>query len=213
MANAVQVKICGIKTKEALEAAVQNGASYVGFNFYRSSPRYVFPDQAAQLAKLVPGKVKIVAVMVDPEDQLLDDIFERFTPDLIQLHGKETPQRVAEIKSRYRVEVIKALPISEAKDFDRVKDYEAVADRLLFDGKPPTNSALPGGNALTFDWKLMQGQKIAKPWFLAGGLTPKNVKEAVELSGASAVDMASGVETAPGEKSPALIKEVLGLFS
>jgi phosphoribosylanthranilate isomerase len=207
------VKICGIKTRDALEAAVNNGASYIGLNFYRPSPRYAHPDLAAQLAKMVPGKVKIVALMVEPEDRVLDDIFERFTPDFLQLHGKETPQRVAEIKAARGVPVIKALPISEAADFEVAKTYEAVADYLMFDGKAPEGAMLPGGNAISFDWKLLGGRKFARPWFLAGGINARNIKEAIDLSGAKYVDIASGVETAPGEKDPAKIKELLNLFA
>jgi phosphoribosylanthranilate isomerase len=205
----IQIKICGIKTKDAMEAAINYGAAFVGLNFFAPSPRSTTPDNAAQLAALVPPRIKTAAVTVDPDDALLNAILARFKPDFIQLHGKETPKRVAEIKERFGTGIIKALPISEGADFGAMKEYEPLVDRFLFDGKTPPNATLPGGNALAFDWKLMHGQNIAKPWFLAGGLNVTNAKAAVELSGAKALDVSSGVETAPGVKDPALIKALL----
>lgn len=209
----IQVKICGVKTKEALEAAAKGGVAFVGFNFYRASPRYVFPDQAAQLAKIAPASLKIVAVTADAEDRIFEDIFERFTPDALQFHGKEKPERVAELKAKWRVPVYRAFNITTAADFEAVKAYGGIADRYLFEGVVPKGSALPGGNASSFDWKLLQGRTFNKPWFLAGGLNAKNIREAIELSGATAVDVSSGVESAPGEKSPEMIGGLLRLLS
>ena len=209
----VSVKICGIKTKDALEAAISGGAAFAGFNFFRPSPRFIDFDQAAALARLVPRHIKTAAVTVDPDDALLDAILKSFRPDFIQLHGKETPKRVAEIKNRTGISIIKTLPISSADDFKAMEDFEPMANRFLFDSKTPDGAKLPGGNALAFDWRLMRGQSINKPWFLADGLNSKNVKEALELSGAAAVDVSSGVETALGEKSPALIRELLRAVS
>ncbi|HVY12524.1 MAG TPA: phosphoribosylanthranilate isomerase, partial [Alphaproteobacteria bacterium] len=156
----LQVKICGVKTKEAVDAAVRGGAAYIGLNFYPPSPRYVSPEAAAQLALLLPARVKAVAVLVDPTDELLEQIFSRFRPALLQLHGHEPPARVAELKARYNVPVIKALPISTEVDFDAVNDYAPVADYFLFEGRPPKGATLPGGNASSFDWKLMNTRAI-----------------------------------------------------
>jgi phosphoribosylanthranilate isomerase len=208
----VSVKICGIRTKDALEAAVNNGAAFVGLNFFASSPPSTTPENAVQLAAVVPQRVKTTVVTVDPDDALLESIFARFRPDFIQLHGKETPRRAAEIKERFSTPIIKALPISEAADFAAMKDYEPIVERFLFDSKAPEGAKLPGGNATAFDWKLIRSQTILRPWFLAGGLNAKNVKEAVEASGASAVDIASGVETAPGVKSPEMIAALLRIL-
>ncbi|MBI3419700.1 MAG: phosphoribosylanthranilate isomerase [Proteobacteria bacterium] len=205
----VKVKICGVRTKEAIEAAAQGGASYIGFNFYRLSPRYIFPDQAAQMSKIVPSSLKIVVVTADADDRIFDDVFERFTPDMLQFHGKETPRRVADLKTRFRMPVVKAIPITVPHDFEAAKPFEDVVDWLLFEGTPPTNAMLPGGNAAPFDWKLMEGKTFKRPWFLAGGLNAKNIAEALQVSGAQAVDVSSGVEKTLGEKDPRMIGEFL----
>jgi phosphoribosylanthranilate isomerase len=208
----LQVKICGVKTKEAVEAAVKGGASFVGFNFFKPSPRYVTPEAASQLAQLVPThRTQKVAVLVDPTDDDLKTIFTQFRPDLIQLHGQETPARVSEIKANYHQPIIKAFPITADKDFNAVYPYSALAHYFLFEGKPPAGSKLPGGNASPFDWKLLQGKRFSRPWFLAGGLNPKNIAEAAKISGAEYADVSSGVEKAPGEKDPALIKDILSI--
>ncbi len=204
----VKIKICGIKTKEGLAAAAK-GAAFIGFNFYRASPRYVYPEQAEQLSHLVPPSTKIVAVLVDADDASIETIFERFTPDYLQLHGKETPERAAGLKERFRCPIIRAFSIGEARDFDAAAPFEGIASHFLFDARPPPGALLPGGNAVNFDWKLLQGRSFARPWFLAGGLNARNLKEAVELSGAQLVDISSGVERAPGEKNPKMIEEVL----
>lgn len=205
----IEVKICGVKTKEALDAAAKGGAAYVGFNFYRPSPRYVPPAQAAALSKLVPSGMKSVAVTADADDALFEEIFRNFTPDLVQLHGEETAQRAVDLKARWKTPIIRAIPIKAATDFDAVKAHEGIADYFLFDAAPPKGAILPGGNAASFDWTLLQGRSFAKPWFLSGGLNARNLREAVALSGASLVDLSSGAESAPGEKDPAMIEELL----
>ena len=205
----IEAKICGVKTKEALEAAAKGGAAYVGFNFYRPSPRYVPPEQAAALSELVPPGMKSAVVTVDADDALFEEIFRHLTPDLIQLHGKEPPQRAADLRTRWKTPIIRTIPIETAADFDAVKAHEGAADYFLFDATPPKGAVLPGGNAVSFDWKLMQGQSFAKPWFLSGGLNAKNLREAVTLSGAVRVDFSSGVERAPGEKDPTMIEDLL----
>jgi len=205
----IEAKICGVKTKEALEAAAKGGAAYVGFNFYRPSPRYVPPEQAAALSKLVPPGMKSTAVTADAGDALFEEIFRHFTPDLIQLHGREPPQRAADLKARWKTPIIRAIPIGTSADFGAVKAHEGAADYFLFDAAPPKGAVLPGGNAASFDWKLLQGQSFAKLWFLSGGLSAKNLREAVALSGAMRVDFSSGVERTPGEKDPTMIEELL----
>ncbi len=205
----VEVKICGVKTTEALEAAARGGAAYVGFNVYRPSPRYVSPKQAAALSQGVPLGMKSAVVTVDADDALFEEIFRLFVPDLIQLHGKEPPRRAADLKARWKTPIIRAVPIATAADFDAVRAHDGVADYFLFDAAPPKGAALPGGNAATFDWTLLQGQSIGTPWFLAGGLNATNVRQAVTLSGAVRVDLSSAVERAPGEKDPAMIEDLL----
>jgi phosphoribosylanthranilate isomerase len=207
----IEVKICGVKTQEALVAAAEGGAAYVGFNFYPPSPRYVAPVQAAELSRRVPPGMKSVAVTVDADDALVDEIFRHFTPDFIQLHGKEPPRRAADLKARWETPIIRALPIATAESFDAMKVHEDVADYYLFDAAPPPGAVLPGGNAASFDWNLLRGQSFAKPWFLSGGLNARNLREAIARSGATRVDLSSGVERAPGEKDPAMIEDMLRL--
>jgi phosphoribosylanthranilate isomerase len=208
---AVDVKICGINSVTALEAAVEGGARYVGFIFFPPSPRFVFAEAAADLAKHVPSSsgVTRVGVFVDPSIEELDNTLLHVPLDMIQLHGHESPEEVEAIRYTFRLPVMKAIGISIAKDFDQVGDYASVADRLLFDAKPPKGAPLPGGNALAFDWTLMKGRISPLPWTLSGGLDAGNLAEAVRASGASAVDVSSGVESSPGRKDPALIKAFL----
>ncbi len=198
------VKICGINSPAAARAAAR--ADFAGFNFYPRSPRHVTPSRAARLAKHLSRRVKRVAVLVDPDDAQLRDVIDTLQPHFLQLHGKETPARVAAIRRAYKVKVIKALGISTKADFKRIEPYLAVADALLFDAKPPKRKgALPGGNATSFDWKLLAGKKWKRPWLLSGGLSPKNVAEALRISGAKIVDVSSGVEDRVGHKTPARI--------
>ena len=195
------IKICGLKTPETLDAAVAGGASHVGFIFFAKSPRNVAPEQAGGVRLGARGKAQAVAVTVDADDAFLDAIVQAMAPDMLQLHGKESPERVAEVKARYGLPVMKAIGVAEAADLDAIDAYAPVADQLLIDAKPPKGADLPGGNGLAFDWRLLAGRKYwTRPWMLAGGLTPENVAEAVRLTGARQVDVSSGVESAPGVK-------------
>jgi len=207
----VQVKICGISTPEAMTAAVEGGAAFVGLVFYPPSPRAVTPVQAAALAALVPEGVTKTGLLVDADDATIEAILKAVPLDLLQLHGAETPERVAAVKARFGLPVMKVVKLRQAGDLEAVAPFLAVADRLLFDAKPPTAmaDALPGGNAVAFDWTILAGTTWPLPWMLAGGLTPANVAEAVAVSGAPAVDVSSGVEDAPGRKSVAKIKAFL----
>ena len=205
----VEVKICGLSTPAAISAAVFGGARYVGFIFYPRSPRYVDLDRAAALAAMVPSSVRRVGVVVDIPDADLAALLQQVRLDILQLHGKETPERVAEIRKRFGLPVIKAAPIYTADDLRRARRYEAVADRLLFDAKAPAGASRPGGNATSFDWSLLRDFASPRPWFLAGGVTAANVAAAVRESGAAALDISSGVETAPGVKSAERIRQFL----
>jgi phosphoribosylanthranilate isomerase len=207
----VLAKICGLKTPETVAAAVAGGAALIGFNFYAMSPRSVGPATAKRLAADVPSTVRKVGLLVDDNDARIAEILAGCDLDLLQLHGHETPERVAEIRARFGKPVIKVIPVSEAADLDRAAAYEDVADYLMFDAKPPKSmaNALPGGNALSFDWSLLGNRRFKLPWLLAGGLTPDNVAEAVHISGAPMVDVSSGVEDRPGEKNVSKIKAFL----
>ena len=207
----ISAKICGLKTPEAIAAAVDGGASLVGFMFYGRSPRCVDPATVRQLAAGVPSSVRKVGVIVDETDARIAEILGTCDLDLLQLHGHETPERVAEIRARFGKPVIKVIAVSEGADLDRAAAYATVADYLMFDAKPPKamTNALPGGNALSFDWRLLAGRRFQRPWLLAGGLTPDNLIEAVRISGAPMVDVSSGVEDRPGEKNVSKIKAFL----
>lgn len=205
----VRVKICGLSTPETVAAAVEAGADYLGFNFYPRSPRYVTPEEAAALAERVPPSVLKVALTVDADDATLERIVAALKPDILQLHGNETPERLREIKGRFGITLMKAIAVAAPEDLERIEIYRDCADLLLFDAKPPTSmaNALPGGNGLVFDWSLIAGQKPDLPWMLSGGLTAENVGEAIRTTGAEAVDVASGVEDEPGRKNPELIRK------
>ena len=200
-----QVKICGLTRREHVAAAVEAGAAFVGFVFVPKSPRNLPPEAAATLALEVPPGVARVGLFVNPDDALLDAVLAVVPLDILQLHGSETPDRVAEIKARTGLPVMKAVGVAGPQDLDALWDYGLVADMLLVDAKAPKDAALPGGNGLAFDWRLLVGRKFLTPWMLAGGLTPDNVAEAVRLTGARIVDVSSGVESAPGEKDADLI--------
>lgn len=206
---AVLSKICGVTTPEAVRAALDGRAAYLGFMFFPASPRNIAVEAAARLAEPVRGPAKVVAVTVDPTDADLDRIVQGLKPDFIQLHGKEPPARVREVAARTGAGVIKALPVSEGSDVDRAADYEGVAEHLMFEGRPPKDATRPGGLGATFDWGLLAGRRFQRPWFLAGGLDPWNLGEAVTRSGAPIVDVSSGVERGPGLKDPALITAFL----
>jgi phosphoribosylanthranilate isomerase len=205
----IQAKICGVSSPEAVAAALASQAGYLGFNFFPPSPRYVTAEAAARLAAPARGPAKIVAVTVDPTDVELDEIARVLKPDLIQLHGKETPARAHAVQVRTGIEVIKVLSVSDASDIEGARQFDGAVAHLLFDAMPPKDSLLPGGVGARFDWTLMAGRRFERPWFLAGGLDPWNVEEAIRLSGAPAVDVSSGVERGPGLKDPALITAFL----
>lgn len=205
----IQVKICGLNSPEAVEAAFGGGADFVGFVFFAKSPRFVTPSQAAKLCGLVGAGVRKVGLVVNADDAALDEIVNVAKPDMLQLHGKESPARVAEIKEKFGLPVMKAISIGSAGDVVRSHMYDACADMLLFDAKPPEKSTLPGGNAVSFDWHLLAADHWDVPWMLAGGLDATNVTDAVEQSGASAVDVSSGVEDRPGVKNTYKISEFL----
>ena len=206
----VDAKICGLTDSRSMAAAAEAGAAYVGFIFYPPSPRYVTPETAADLARHA-GSASKVAVTVDLSDDELAAILATAPIDLIQLHGSETPERVGEVRQRFGLPVMKSVAVAGAGDLDRADAYSGVADRLLFDAKPPKEKpdALPGGNALSFDWQLLAGRDWPLPWMLSGGLTAGNLAAAVEISRAPAVDVSSGVEDAPGRKNPDKITALL----
>jgi len=207
----VKVKICGIKTPEALQAALAARADLVGFVFYPPSPRSLAPAVAGELAELARGRASITALIVDADDALIDEIVRKVDPDFLQLHGSETPERAAEITRRWGKPVIKAIKVETAADAAEALAYKDVARFILFDAKAPKDlaGALPGGNGLAFDWHLLDGVKDGVPYLLSGGLTPENVGAAIAATGATMVDVSSGVETAPGIKSPDLIRRFI----
>lgn len=207
----IDVKICGINSADALDAAVHGGATMLGFVFFAKSPRVVSPDEARALLARVPDGVVTVALMVDPTDSEAKSIGAQLPFDMVQLHGSESVERVAELKAITGKPIMKAVGIASIDDIARAHAYEAVADRILLDAKPPKGADLPGGNALSFDWNLIANETWTKPWMLAGGLTADNLSEAVKISGTGAVDVSSGVEDAPGHKSVDKIRAFLDL--
>lgn len=200
MTDAVRVKICGVTNAAAIDSAVSAGAHYLGFNFYPPSPRYLTPERASALMRDVPAGVTKVALVVDAQDDELEALLEAVPADVLQLHGHESPERVAEVRASFGLPVIKVVGIADADDLAELDRYLAVSDQILVDTKPPKNARLPGGNGLAFDWRLLQGRRWPCPWLLAGGLTPENVGAAIRLTGARQVDVSSGVESAPGVK-------------
>lgn len=195
-----EVKICGLKSVEAAEHAAALGASHAGFIFFPRSPRNIEPDDAGRLAERIRGRTKIVAVTVDADNDDLDEIVSALKPDVLQLHGGESAERVLTVKAIYGLPVMKALSIREAPDLDRIDPYVGVVDRFLFDAKPPAGSDLPGGNGVSFDWRLLDALDGSVDYMLSGGLNAENIGEALALTGARAVDISSGVESAPGVK-------------
>jgi len=194
------IKICGLSSAPTLDAALAAGADMVGFVFFARSPRHVGLDQARMLAARARGRARIVALAVDAADDALAAIVAALAPDLLQLHGKEAPARVAEIRRKFALPVIKAIGVAAAADLAPVGDYAGVADWLLFDAKAPKDAKLPGGNGVAFDWRLLGGLGVTTPWLLSGGLDAGNVADAIGLTGARGVDVSSGVERAPGVK-------------
>lgn len=204
---ALDIKICGLKTDAAMAAALAGGASHVGFIFFAKSPRYVEPAEAGRLREAARGKATAVAVTVDASDAFLDEIVAQMQPNMLQLHGAETPERVAEVKARYGLPVMKALPLSEAADLERIKPFIGISDRFLFDAKPPKGSELPGGNGVAFDWRILVGLDGGVDYMLSGGLNAANIGDALRLADPPGIDISSGVESAPGVKDPALIEQ------
>lgn len=205
MPSDIQVKICGLTNSTSLAAAVTAGARYVGFVFFPKSPRHILVPEAAHLAASVPVGVCKVALTVNADNAFLDQLAEAVPLDMLQLHGAESPDRVAEIQERYRLPVMKAVGVADESDLAGLSDYMQVANQVLVDAKPPKHANLPGGNGLAFDWRLIAGRRWTVPWMLAGGLTPANVAEAVRLTGARQVDVSTGVESAPGVKDVGMI--------
>ncbi|MCD1618289.1 phosphoribosylanthranilate isomerase [Salipiger manganoxidans] len=205
-ADGIRVKICGLTRPEDVAAAAAAGAHYAGLVFYARSPRAVGVDLARDLALAAPVGLAKVALLVDAEDAALDAIVARVPLDMLQLHGHESPERVAEIGARYGLPVMKAVGVARAEDLPQLDAYARVADQILVDAKAPKDAALPGGNGLAFDWRLIAGRRWPVPWMLAGGLAPQNVAQAVAMTGTRQLDVSSGVETAPGQKSADLIR-------
>ena len=209
MAETTKVKICGLKTEAALQAALAGGADYVGLVFFPPSPRNISPAVAQALAASARGRARIVALMVDPDDALIDTVMASVAPDLLQLHGEETPERAADIRRRWGKPVMKAIKVETAEDAQGALRYRGIADLILFDARAPEDSTRPGGNGAPFDWRALLGVKDWVPYMLSGGLTPDNVAEAIRVTGAPIVDVSSGVETRPGVKDPDLIRRFL----
>lgn len=202
----LDIKICGLSTPETIAAALDGGASHVGFIFFPKSPRNVTPQQAAGLRQAANGRAKAVAVTVDATNESLDAIVSAMRPDMLQLHGKETPERVAQVRERFNLPVMKALSVSEPTDLLPIQGFVGVADRLLLDAKAPRGSELPGGNGVSFDWRLLAALDPGLDYMLSGGLNPGNVAEAIRIAHPPGLDVSSGVESAPGIKDIALIE-------
>ena len=199
----VKVKICGVRTPAIIEEAAKAGADFIGLVLFPKSPRHLELEEARVLAAIARGKIGTVAVMVDPDDELVTGVAERVRPGLIQLHGNETPERVAAIKAMTGLPVVKAIPVAEATDVRRAGDYAGYADYILFDAKASPDASLAGGNGVPFDWQALAG--VEPPFALSGGLTAETVGEAIRVTGATLVDVSSGVERARGEKDAKLV--------
>jgi phosphoribosylanthranilate isomerase len=203
----IQVKICGINSVESADAAVRAGADFVGLVFHPASPRNLTRGQAQGLAERMHGRVRLVALMTDANDEEIGAVVKSVRPDFLQFHGNETPERVGATRSQFGIPIIKALAIADSDDFARAASYEAAADMLLFDARAPVSAARPGGHGAAFDWQLLRGRKFSRPWLLAGGLNVDNVARAIRSCEAPGVDVSSGVETAPGVKSAEMISD------
>lgn len=205
MSPDIRVKICGLRTAADMQAAAKAGAAYGGFVFFAKSPRHLGLDEARELTRNAPEVLAKVALVVDADNAFLDALLAQCPFDMLQLHGHEPVARVAEIRARYGLPVMKAVGIAEAGDLDAAFEYALVADQILIDAKPPKDAALPGGNGLAFDWRLVAQRRWLRPWMLAGGLNPSNVAQAIALTNTRQVDVSSGVETAPGVKDAGLM--------
>ncbi|NDR59497.1 phosphoribosylanthranilate isomerase [Aliiruegeria sabulilitoris] len=205
MSNDTRVKICGLTRPQDLLAVASAGAAYAGFVFFAKSPRHLEVEAARALALEAPVGLAKVALTVNASDAELERIVEAVPLDMLQLHGSESPERVAELRARFGLPIMKAVGVASEEDLPALVEYGRVVDQLLVDAKPPKGAELPGGNGLSFDWRLIAGRRWPVPWMLAGGLTPGNVREAIQLTGARQVDVSSGVESAPGVKDAARI--------
>lgn len=205
----IDIKICGLKTEEAVDTCLRAGADFLGFIFFPKSPRNVSFEKASNLMSMAADPAKTVAVTVNADDSLLDEIVKVCNPDWLQLHGSETPGRIMELKERYRLPLIKAVSVREARDLANVQQIAEVSDRVLLDAKPPDGADLPGGNGITFDWHLLRDLPQSVDYFLSGGLDVSNIARALKVSGAGAVDISSGVESDPGVKDLAKIDEFI----
>jgi len=206
MTSDIRVKICGLTARADVHAAAAAGAAYCGFVFFARSPRNLTPEAARALALEAPPGLAKVALTVNADDAFLDALTDRVPLDMLQLHGDESVARVAAIRARYGLPVMKVIGVSDPADLDAVDRYAGVADQILVDAKAPKDAVLPGGNGLAFDWRLVANRRWPVPWMLAGGLTPDNVAEAIRMTGVRQVDVSSGVESAPGVKDAALIR-------
>lgn len=207
MSGQTRVKICGVTRPQDIDAVAEAGAQYVGLNFFPKSPRYVSPDTARELAIAAPLGLAKVGLFVDADDAAIDAVLNKTPLDFLQLHGQETPERLAELRARHGLPIIKAVGVATQEDLVKLDLYETCADMVLVDAKPPKDAVLPGGNGVRFDWRLIANRRWSVPWMLAGGLTPENVAEAISLTGAKQVDTASGVESAPAVKDPQMIAQ------
>lgn len=205
----MRVKICGLTTLNTLSAAINSGATYVGFVFFEKSPRHLTIEQAIKMANIVPDGICKTALVVDPSDKDLDDLLDKVPVDMIQLHGHESAERVSEVKDKFGLPVMKAVGISDESDLVNLYEHSRIADQILVDAKPPKNAVLPGGNGLSFDWKLLAGRRWSTPWMLAGGLNSSNLLQAAKLTGARQFDVSSGVETSSGVKDIKLISDFI----
>lgn len=203
---AIAVKFCGLRRAEEVALCARLGVAYVGFVIFPRSPRAVTIAQAADLARHAPSGLAKVGLVVDPTDEFLSDLLDQAPLDLLQLHGRETPARVAEIRARFGLPVIKAVGVGGAEDLAALDDHMRVADQILVDAKPPKDAARSGGHGLAFDWRLIAGRRWPLPWMLAGGLTAQNVAQAIAVTGARQVDVSSGIEVQAGVKDPDLMR-------
>ena len=203
------VKICGLSTRETLDVALDAGADMVGFVFFPPSPRHLSLEMARALGKQAKGKATKVALTVDADDATLSNIVETLRPDLLQLHGKETVARLRDIKARFGLPVMKVIAVETAADLAALPGFAGVADRILFDARPPKDATRPGGLGAVFDWDVLEKLELKLPFMVSGGLTPDNVAEAVRVTRAGGVDVSSGVESAPGIKDPEMIRQFI----
>ena len=202
----LSIKICGLRSPQALDVALDSGADLVGFVFFAPSPRHLGLEAARTLGQCVQGRAGKVALTVDANDDTLLDIVAALTPDILQLHGSETPERVIAVRTRFGLPVMKALPVAERRDLSQIRQYAQVVDRLIFDARAPKDATRPGGLGKTFDWTLLKDLNAGAPFMLSGGLDADNVSEALRITRAPGVDVSSGVERAPGEKDPDKIR-------